>query len=160
MSGLREALTQRRAATDPRSTDPRLRGRTYTIPFEEVWQAARVVGDGGIRGWSVVRKDDRAGLLQMLVQPAIGPHAKHVDIRVRIGLDSFAQTRVDVIATSRTERGDLGRSKRLVGLFLDRLDDGLDARPHQILDPDTLEDWLARTAPDARSETTAGATEG
>jgi hypothetical protein len=41
------------AATAPDSTDRRLRGRTYAVPFEHVWQAARSLAGGGLRGWTL-----------------------------------------------------------------------------------------------------------
>jgi hypothetical protein len=62
---------------------------------------------------------------------------KAADVRIRIGLDANAQTRVDLAIASRTERGDLGRARRTVGAFLARLDQVLSAGPHQILDAST-----------------------
>ena len=140
MSGFIHGLKHRRASTDPESDDPRLRGRTYTIPFEDVWQAAVGLCDGGIRGWSVVRKNDQAGVLLALVQP--GLMSKHVDIQIHIALDKHAQTRTDLTAESRTERGDLGRSARLVARFLTQLDKKLEAGPDTILDPARLDAFL------------------
>jgi hypothetical protein len=142
LSRLLEGLTQREAATDPRDADPRLRGRTYAIPFDTVWQAALSIGGGGIRGWSIVRTNDQHGVLELLVQPGIGPHSKHVDVRVDIGLDANAQTRVDMQAVSRTERGDMGRSKRLLHRFFTQLDARLEAGSDTILDPGALDAWV------------------
>ena len=140
MSGFVHGLKHRRASTDPESVDPRLRGRTYTIPFEDVWQAAVGLCDGGIRGWSLIRKNDQTGVVLALVQP--GPLSKHVDIEIHIALDENAQTRTDLTAESRTERGDFGRSARLVALFLRELDERLEAGPDTILDPAKLDAFL------------------
>ena len=67
---------------------------------------------------------------------------KAADVRIEIGLDENAQTRVDVTSQSRTERGDLGRSRRAIGRFLHRLDEDLDATPGQILDASGGPAWL------------------
>ena len=64
--------------------------------------------------------------------PLIG---SETDVHVQIGLDQLGQTRVDVVAVSRGEKGDWGRSKRLIGRFVRALDSELSTRPEQILDP-------------------------
>lgn len=153
MSGFLGGLRERDAATAPGHVDPRLRGRTYSIPFDAVWRAALSLGDGGIRGWTTVRTDDQSGLLDLLVQPGLGPHSRHVDVRVTIGLDHNAQTRVDMTAVSRTERGDLGRARRLVHLFMTGLDRKLEGERGSILDPGAVDAWVAAhsTAPPERS---------
>ena len=143
MSALLDGLKERDAKTEPGHEDVRLRGRTYAIPFDTVWQAALSLGGRGIRGWSIVRTNDQHGVLQLLVQPGIGPHSKHVDVRVDIGLDQNAQTRVDMQAVSRTQRGDMGRAKRLVHRFFTHLDQRLEAGPGTILDPAELDAWTA-----------------
>jgi len=134
-------LTEHRAETDPTSEDPRLLGRTYAIPFESVWQAATRLAGGGIRGWALWVADDQQGVIEASTNPLVGPAA---DIRVTIGLDENAQTRVDLTSTSRTTRGDLGRSRRNIGLFLRRLDKLLEAQPGQILDATRTPAWLVR----------------
>ena len=68
MSGLLDKLYEKEANTDMRATDVRLRGRTYTIPFEDVWQSAMRVGGGGIVGWSIGRFDDSQGLIEALAK--------------------------------------------------------------------------------------------
>jgi hypothetical protein len=136
-------LTERAAATDAAAEDERLRGRTYTIPFDTVWQASLRLMSGGIRGWALGRADDRAGVIVGLARTPV--FKKEADVRIRIGLDRIAQTRVDLHIASRTERrGDLGRSRRLVGRFLKRLDRELQARPEQILDPTALAEYRER----------------
>lgn len=141
MSGIIRGLTENGARTDPASPDQRLLGRTYAIPFELVWQAATRLAGGGIRGWSLWIADDQVGRIEASTNPLIGPAA---DIHVIIGLDQNAQTRVDVVSMSRTHRGDLGRSRRNIGLFLKRLDKILNAEPGQILDATRTPAWLER----------------
>ena len=133
MSGLLDKLYENQANTDQRSEDARLRGRTYTIPFEEVWQASMRVCGSGLLGWSIGRADDQRGVIEALAKtPIIG---SETDVHIRIGLDHLGQTRVDAVATSRSEKGDWGRSKRLIGRFARSLDRELSVRPDQILDP-------------------------
>ena len=138
MTELIRGLTENRVETDPSSTDDRLRGRTYAIPFEAVWQAATGLCAGGIRGWSLWVADDQEGVIEASVSRLIGPA---VDVRVKIGLDQNAQTRVDLTSASRTERGDLGRGRRLVGRFIHRLDTELRAGPGKILDASRTAAW-------------------
>ncbi len=126
-------LHENQATTDDASLDARLRGRTYTIPFEDVWQAAMGLGGGGILGWSIGRADDQRGVIQALAKtPVIG---SETDIEIRVGRDRLAQTRPDLVAVSRSDRGDWGRTKRLIGRFIKKLDARLGVRPGQIIDP-------------------------
>jgi hypothetical protein len=127
-----KGFTENQAFTDISDDDSALRGRTYAIPFEAVWQAAMALGGGGLRGWSLERVDDQAGVIKARVTAGILKPS--VMIRIDIGLDANAQTRVDLAATARTERGDLGRSRRLIRRFVRRLDRKLKARPDQIWD--------------------------
>lgn len=127
-----DGLTRNGARTDRRSLDEALRGRTYAIPFDRVWNAALALAGGGLRGWSVNRSDDQVGVVDAVsVPPLLGPPA---DVRIRIGLDANAQTRVDMEARSRTTRGDLGSNRRRIRRFIDALDRKLGATPAQILD--------------------------
>lgn len=139
MKGILRGLTENQAATDPNAVDPRLRGRTYAIPFQDVWQAAITLCGGGLRGWSIGGADDRSGVIDVVTRTGIFGHEG--DVRVEIGLDENAQTRVDVRAVSRAERGDLGRTRRAIDRFLRNLDRRLDARPDQILDPTRPPAW-------------------
>lgn len=143
MDGILRGLTEHRAITDPTSPDPRLTGRTYAIPFEDVWQAAKRLASGELKGWNLWVADDQAGRLEASTTKFLFLPA--ADVHVRIGLDENAQTRVDVMSASRTERGDLGRSRRTIGRFLQRLDQALDAQPGQILDPTRAPVWLDRS---------------
>ena len=126
---LRESAPVRgSAATSPGSPDPLLRGRTYAIPFEEVWRAATELADGGIPGWSLVRSDDAEGIIEAEVTARILPLLG--DVEVRVSLDADAQTRVDVYSSSRAGKMDLGAHRRRIGRFLVRLDESLDHHLH------------------------------
>ncbi|MGE0160341.1 MAG: DUF1499 domain-containing protein [Gemmatimonadales bacterium] len=134
------ALREDRADTDPASADARLVGRTYAIPFEHVWNCAVGLAKEGMRGWSVASADDLAGLI--IASTATRLLKIRDDVRVKIGLDENGQTRVDVSARSRSERASLGRHRRAIARFLDRLDQRLDARPGQILDATRRPSWV------------------
>jgi len=133
LSGLLDKLYENQAHTDQESEDPRLQGRTYTIPFEDVWQASMRVGGGGLLGWSIGRFNDKRGVIEALAKTPI--FGFETDVHIQVGLDHLGQTRVDVTATSRKEKGDWGRSKRLIGRFIQGLDHDLSVRPEQVLDP-------------------------
>lgn len=138
MSGVQRGLTHR-AQTHPASPDPGLRGRTYAIPFEDVWQGSLALANGGLMGWSVVRADDQAGIIEALSRSLA---LRQIDeVRIEIGLDQNAQTRVDLWSASRGVRTDWGRNRRRVGSFLRKLDRQLDASPGQILDPTQRSPW-------------------
>ena len=129
LSGLRE----NRAATDPAHDEAGLRGRTYAIPFEAVWQASLGVVGGRLARWTHVRSDDVTGVILAEVAAAFLRPAG--DVLIKVTLDENAQTRVDMSTSSRTERWDLGASYRRVGQFFRALDQALDVRVGQILDP-------------------------
>ena len=133
------ALREDRAHTDPASPDARLVGRTYAIPFELVWNSAVGLARGGMRGWTVSSADDLTGVI--IASTATRVFAIRDDVRVRIGLDQNGQTRVDLSCKSRTERASLGRHRRAIARFLDRLDRQLDARPGRIIDPTRPPAW-------------------
>lgn len=115
-------FTRNVAFTAPGAEDPRLRGRTYAVPFEDVWQAALALVDGGLKRWELVEEDDREGIIRGVAHSRIERFTSSVTVRV--GLDFNAQTRVDGLAASRTGRYDLGLNARR----LDRFFTGLDAR--------------------------------
>jgi hypothetical protein len=108
------------AETSLDAEDPRLRGRTYAVPIEEVWQAARSLASGGLPGWRIRSSDDLAGI--------INAQAKNIlrrspdDVRIRISLDEDAQTRVDARSGSRDGRADLGMNARRLVRFFRALD--------------------------------------
>lgn len=131
MSEVWRALVGSDVRTDQGSPDPAFRGRTYAIPFERVWAVALAIADGGLRGWKVVRSDDVGGVLEAEVVSAIGKRVS--DVRVKVGLDSNAQTRVDAQASERKSSVELGGNRRRVKRFMAALDQQLGAAPTQIL---------------------------
>lgn len=135
MNPLVRGLTEKSATTSPEAEDARLRGRTYAIPFDAVWEASLTV-IGRLPRWVVVLGDDRAGRIEALATSAF--RGLETEVVVQVGLDENGQTRVDVSATSRTDVRDFGRCRRLIGRFVSRLDRELDPKPHQILDPTTF----------------------
>jgi hypothetical protein len=136
LKGVLRGFTENQASTDVHGEDLRLRGRTYAIPFEAVWQASIGLCGGELRGWSIERADDQRGVISAHVSGGLA--SSEVMVKINIGLDANAQTRVDLTATSSTERGDFGRSGRLIARFVRRLDEKLQARPDQIWDPREL----------------------
>lgn len=133
MKAVVRGLTERVAETSPDAEDDRLRGRTYTIPFEEVWQASIRLIRNRLRGWTVVIDDDRAGRIEALHRTLF--RNVETEVVITVGLDENGQTRVDAASSARVERGDWGRGRRLIGRFFKGLDRELDADPGQILDP-------------------------
>jgi hypothetical protein len=106
--------------TQPQHPDERLRGRTYAIPFEDVWRAALYLAGGGLRGWRLIAADDEEGIILAEASTLALRFVDDVSIRVR--LDEDAQTRVDVRSASRVGRNDFGTNARRVARFLDALD--------------------------------------
>jgi hypothetical protein len=139
LKGILRGLTETQVETDPRSDDRRLRGRTYAIPFEDVWRAATGLS-GELRGWTLRSADDEEGIIVAAAEPLIfgGPS----EVRIEIGLDENAQTRVDAWSSIRGTRGDLGHNRRTLGRFFRELDGALAAEPGQILDPTRPPAWL------------------
>jgi hypothetical protein len=116
-------LTQNRAETAVGAADPRLRGRTYAVPFDRVWGAALTLA-GRLRGWTVLHADDIEGVIRV---EARTPLRFVHDVEIRVGLDANAQTRVDLVSASRTGKADLGKNARRIGKFLRALDRDLEA---------------------------------
>lgn len=121
----RDHDARHRIATGPEQTDPDLKGRTYPIPFDRVWNAAARLASGGLARWRVIRADDVTGVIQAEVAPRLWEGTG--DVLVRIGLDVDGQTRVDLVSSSRGDRPDLGSTRRRVLRFLRDLDHALGA---------------------------------
>ncbi|MDH5758737.1 MAG: DUF1499 domain-containing protein [Gemmatimonadota bacterium] len=121
-----------RAVTDPGGADERLRGRTYAIPFEQVWKACLHLAGGGLNRWHVLDADDQRGFITAEARSAIFRVVD--DVYIRIGLDENGQTRVDMELHTRNDKGDMGRLTRMAGAFARRLDRYLKAEPWQILE--------------------------
>jgi hypothetical protein len=108
------------AETRPDHVNRGLRGRTYAVPFEDVWRAALNLAGGGQRGWRLVSADDHEGVI---VAEATTPLLRFVDdVTILISLDENAQTRVDVRSASRRGKRDFGTNARRIAGFLKRLD--------------------------------------
>ena len=113
-------LTRNVAFTAPAAEDERLRGRTYAIPFEDVWQASLQLVDGGLKRWSLREFDDREGIIRGTARGRLGRFTSTVTIRISLDVD--AQTRVDAMSASRVGRMDLGANTRRLHRFFAALD--------------------------------------
>lgn len=106
-------------ATVPAATDPRLRGRAYSVRFDSVWSAAREVGRT-LRGWEVTAADARGGEIRAEVTG--WPWKRPDDAVIRVWLDEVGLTRVDLTLTPQTPRLGTRVSARRIGRFLRALD--------------------------------------
>jgi hypothetical protein len=106
--------------TGPGAADPGLRGRTYAIPFEDVWQGTLRLVREKLRGWSLEFADDREGVVNALVSSPV----KWLQgvVEVRVGLDDDAQTRVDATSATPTAFHDFGTNARRLRRFFAGLD--------------------------------------
>ncbi len=141
MSDPSDGATGARAVSDPHAADARLRGRTYAIPFDQVWAACVRLADGGLPRWRIVETDDEKGILDAIATTFL--LHREDDVHIRIGLDENGQTRVDLESASRGGRDDLGRNARRIAKFCRRLDIALNAGPAQILDPTRTPTWTS-----------------
>ena len=120
-------MSANRAETGPDSLDSRLRGRTYAIPFDAVWNAALLVAEEDMKRWDVISWEDRSGIIAI---EARGWILKAIDdVRIHVSLDEDAQTRIDLTSTSRKSRADLGTNARRIGRFFKLLDARLGVTP-------------------------------
>jgi len=129
------------ARTDPESTDPRLRGRTYAIPFDRVWTEARALAEGGMPRWRLLHLDDERGRIEAEGTTLV--LRLHDRVHVDVALDENGQTRVDLSVTAARRWLDLGRGKRMAGRFFRRLDARVGAGSAEILDPTRSSSWRA-----------------
>jgi hypothetical protein len=127
-------------STDPHAEDERLRGRTYTIPFDRVWGAARALTDGGLRGWTLESADDQMGKLAARSLTLLRRNVDDVVVTVR--LDENAQTRVDVHCSRSDSATPPRRHHRVIGRFFRALDQKLNLGPGDLLDPTRVPGWL------------------
>jgi len=125
MRRLIRALTRNRAWTDPESPDRRLRGRTYAVPFTEVWRAALETARERPR-WTVTETDARRGEIAAEARTALWGFVD--DVAIRVWLDDAGSTRVDVTSASRVGTADLGTNARRIARFLHVLDRRLHPR--------------------------------
>lgn len=125
-SGLGGILAGNSASTAPGHEDARLRGRTYSVPFDVVWRAVLRIVKRRPR-WDFAAADDASGTIHVDVRsPVISMPG---ELTIRIALDRNAQTRVDARAISKGKRTDLGMNARRIAGLLRDLDDelGVDA---------------------------------
>lgn len=121
MRGLWRALTSNGAATSPDAADPRLRGRTYAVPFDEVWRAALRLAGGGVPGWRVAEADDVEGVIRAVLRGGLRREERTAVIR--IGFDGNAQTRVAIAVPEIRGAGpDFGAAARHIARFTAALD--------------------------------------
>ena len=117
------AIRSNKVATEYDHWDPRLRGRTYSIPFEQVWQASLALakgGKGGLRRWKLIDSDDTEGIINAEAKTFFWRYTD--DVRILISLDEDAQTRVDLFSRSRKGSSDFGANARRIHRFLKALD--------------------------------------
>lgn len=117
-------LTRNVAFTSPAAPDPRLRGRTYAIPFEDVWQASLELMGGRLKRWQVLEADDQEGILRGVARGRVERFTSAITIRIT--LDADAQTRVDALSASRVGRADLGVNARRLSRYFRALDERLE----------------------------------
>lgn len=139
MSDEEHRATTAGTVTDPAAADPRLRGRTYAIPFDRVWRSALALAGGELGGWSLVRADDRAGVIEAVRKLLLRKERDRVV--VEIGLDENAQTRVDLRCVREGARPAVRSHARLADHFCRALDRALGARSSHILDPTRVAPW-------------------
>lgn len=123
---IRVGLTRNVAFTAPGAEDERLRGRTYAIPFEDVWQACLRLMGGGLKRWEILESDDQEGIIRGRVHGRV--ERTNSTFTVRVILDANAQTRVDGLSASRVGRADFGINARRLHRFFRALDRALTAR--------------------------------
>jgi hypothetical protein len=111
------------ARTAAEAADPRLRGRTYAVPFDPVWRAATALLDGGLRRTTLRTADDIAGHLEADSFTLL--RRRPLDVHVSVTLDQDAQTRVDAAVAIGGRGPDFGAAVRFIDLFFRRLDAAL-----------------------------------
>jgi len=119
-------LTRNAAFTSPGAQDPRLKGRTYAIPFDEVWQVSVDLVGGGMKGWKVLEADDQEGIIRGVARGYVDRLTSAITIRITLDMD--AQTRVDGLSASRVGRADLGVNARRLHRYFTTLDRRLEER--------------------------------
>ena len=110
----------RTAATRPGHEDPRLAGRTYAIPFEDVWQGALRIIREKSKGWTLDLADDREGIITADIKAL--HRSYNGTFEVRVTLDMNGQTRVDASTATPSAFADLGVNVRRLHRFFTALD--------------------------------------
>lgn len=130
---LKAAHRKNRASTHAGHSDPALRGRTYAIPFDGVWNAAVELTSGGLRRWSLLDADDGPGTLQAEAGPFL--FGRPSEVLIRVSLDRNGQTRVDAVASTGGPRWDWGACRRRAIHFFRALDRALASRGRPVPAP-------------------------
>lgn len=121
-SGRWQMLRAARVETAPDAADPRLRGRTYSIPFQEVWQAVLELVLSQPH-WIILGADDTAGVIT--VETPVPVFGSAHDLTIRVTLDRNAQTRVDAISRTRSGKAGWGLHRRRIDRLFRELDRSL-----------------------------------
>lgn len=127
-----KAVTNQAGRNTAGPVDAELRGRTYAIPFNTIWEALVTLVSGRLRGWTVVYEDAHAGVIEARVRNLVRPAPAKA--MISIGLDANAQTCVDVIVTASGGTGHAETNPRRLRRLIDALDRMLRVRPGQLLD--------------------------
>lgn len=114
-----KALSENSAQTSENAADPRLRGRTYLVPFATVWDEIIAMIETNPR-WKLIRADEGAGLIRAEATTRVFRFVG--DVRFKLKLDRNALTRVDMWSASRGGKGDLGANTRRIAHFCRQLD--------------------------------------
>lgn len=107
-------------ATSASHSDTRLKGRTYSIPFEDVWQGALRIIREKSKGWTLDTADDQEGMIHADIRGLIAKWNGAIEIRV--ALDDNGQTRVDARSATPAAFTDFGANARRVDHFFRALD--------------------------------------
>ena len=112
-------LTQNAVQTSPNAEDPRLRGRTYSVPFAKVWDeiVGMIVSN---KRWQLIRAHEGEGSIRAEARTLVFRFVD--DVWFRVKLDENALTRVDMRSASRIGNADLGTNARRIHRFLRKLD--------------------------------------
>lgn len=127
LSRLWKSLAHSASETDERARDPRLRGRTYQVPYARVWdEILHMIST--LPRWDLLQADESSGLIRAESTNRLFGFANAVAVKVK--LDRNALTRVDVRSASPLGRIVVGNNARLISWFLNALDRrlGLDQR--------------------------------
>lgn len=109
--------------------DPSLSGpgwRAYTVDFRGVWLATQEVL-GAMPRWTVRAADPRRGEVEVEVRPVLG--GKSRPMLLRLSLDPFGLTRVEIFPLSPAGEPAPGVEKPWLQRFFRRLDARLHSRP-------------------------------
>lgn len=108
-----------------------LKGRTYAIPFDTIWQALITLASGRLRGWTIVFEDAHVGVIEAEMRNLMRPvPGKAV---ISMALDANAQTCVDLVVEATDETGDTETNRRRLWRLVNALDHMLRVQPQQIL---------------------------